>query len=176
MATVVKTSLKVNLGPFQLYRIYLDQLNLLNVGDFSLSWILKDFNQLQKRKFVNHRMFTSSIKHGIRWFHVLAVQWTPNCNVSKSVIWRAVVLLKKQPIVFLTLSLSSLSWLLKLPNNQGWTLAVPSGPQQWCLNLAPQRDHKILTFSWKSYYRHPGFHSFRALGRTSIFLRAHSLE
>ena len=40
---------KMNLRPSQLYHIYLDVLNLSNVSDFSLSWILKDFNQLQKK-------------------------------------------------------------------------------------------------------------------------------
>ena len=33
----------MNLRPFKLYRVYLEPLNLSNVGDFSWSWILKDF-------------------------------------------------------------------------------------------------------------------------------------
>ena len=76
---------KMNLHPFQLYHIYLDALNLSNVGDFSLSWILKDCKQLQKKgKFVDRRMFTSSIKRGIRWFPIIVMQWTSNWNVLKS--------------------------------------------------------------------------------------------
>ena len=33
----------MNLRPFKLYRVCLEPLNLSNVGDFSWSWILKDF-------------------------------------------------------------------------------------------------------------------------------------
>ena len=45
---------KVNLRSFKLNRVYLDPLNTSNAGDFSWSWILKDFIQVQKeeRKFV----------------------------------------------------------------------------------------------------------------------------
>ena len=41
---------KINLHPFKLYRVYSKPLNLPNVGDFSWSWILKDFLQFQKEK------------------------------------------------------------------------------------------------------------------------------
>ena len=41
---------KTNLHPFKLCRVYLDLLNLSNVGDFSWSWILKDFVQVQKER------------------------------------------------------------------------------------------------------------------------------
>ena len=40
----------IDLRPFKLFRAYLEQLNLSNVGDFSWSWILKDFIQFKKRK------------------------------------------------------------------------------------------------------------------------------
>ena len=43
-------NIATNLRPFKLYRVYLDQLNLWNVGGFSLRWILKGFNQLKKVK------------------------------------------------------------------------------------------------------------------------------
>ena len=33
----------MNLRPFKFYRVYLEPLNSLNVGDFSWSWILKGF-------------------------------------------------------------------------------------------------------------------------------------
>ena len=41
---------KVNLRPFKLYRVYLEPLNSLNVGEFSWSWILKDFIHVQIEK------------------------------------------------------------------------------------------------------------------------------
>ena len=41
---------KLNLSHFKCYRVYLELLNLSNVGDFSWSWILKDFIQDQKEK------------------------------------------------------------------------------------------------------------------------------
>ena len=58
-----------------LLRVYLDPLNdMSNAGDFSLSWILKDFIQFQKEE--GSRMSTSSIKRQIRRFYVVVVQWT----------------------------------------------------------------------------------------------------
>ena len=36
-------SKKMNLRSFKLNRVYLDPLNMSNAGDFSWSWILKDF-------------------------------------------------------------------------------------------------------------------------------------
>ena len=39
---------KMNLSSFKLNRVYLDPLNTSNAGDFSCSWILKDFIQAQK--------------------------------------------------------------------------------------------------------------------------------
>ena len=41
---------KMNLHPFKLYRVYLEQLNSSNVGDFSWSWILKGFIHVQIEK------------------------------------------------------------------------------------------------------------------------------
>ena len=41
---------KMNLRSFKLYRVYLDPLNMSNAGDFSCSWILKDFIQDQKEE------------------------------------------------------------------------------------------------------------------------------
>ena len=45
---------KMNLRSFKLNRVYLDPLNISNAGDFSWSWLLKDFIQVQKQggKFV----------------------------------------------------------------------------------------------------------------------------
>ena len=41
---------KLNLCSFKLTHVYLEPLNMSNAGDFSRSWILKDFIQVQKRK------------------------------------------------------------------------------------------------------------------------------
>ena len=41
---------KINLRSFKLNRVYLDPLNMSNAGDFSWSWILKDFIQVQKEE------------------------------------------------------------------------------------------------------------------------------
>ena len=41
---------KTNLRSFKLNRVYLDPLNMSNVGDFSWSWIRKDFIQVQKEE------------------------------------------------------------------------------------------------------------------------------
>ena len=66
----------------------------------------------RKRKF-SRRLFTSSIKRGIRHFHVVSVQWRQR-NVQKSVMhsWCTcrVVVLPIQPIAILKFSLSSPSW------------------------------------------------------------------
>ena len=45
---------KMNLRSFKLNRVYLDPLNMSNAGDFSWSWILKDFIHVKKdeRRFV----------------------------------------------------------------------------------------------------------------------------
>ena len=63
---------KMNLRSFKLNRVYLDPLKVSNAGDFSWSWILKDFFQVQKEV----GMSKSSIKRQIRRFHVVVVQWT----------------------------------------------------------------------------------------------------
>ena len=39
---------KMNLRSFKLSLVYLDPLNMSNASDFSWSWILKDFIQVQK--------------------------------------------------------------------------------------------------------------------------------
>ena len=41
---------KMNLRSLKLNRVYLDPLNMSNAGDFSWSWILKDFIQVQKEE------------------------------------------------------------------------------------------------------------------------------
>ena len=43
-------SKKVNLRSFKLNRVYLDPFNTSYAGDFSWSWILKDFIQVQKEE------------------------------------------------------------------------------------------------------------------------------
>ena len=44
----VNVAEKMNLRSFKLNLVYLDPLNMSNAGDFSWSWILKDFIQVQK--------------------------------------------------------------------------------------------------------------------------------
>ena len=41
---------KMNLRSLKLNRVYFDPLNMSNAGDFSWSWILKDFIQVQKEE------------------------------------------------------------------------------------------------------------------------------
>ena len=41
---------EMNLRSFKLNRVYLEPLNMSNAGDFSWSWILKDFIQVQKEE------------------------------------------------------------------------------------------------------------------------------
>ena len=41
---------KMNLRSLKLNRVYLDPLNMSNASDFSWSWILKDFIQVQKEE------------------------------------------------------------------------------------------------------------------------------
>ena len=41
---------EMNLRSFKLNRVYLDPLNMSNAGDFSWSWIRKDFIQVQKEE------------------------------------------------------------------------------------------------------------------------------
>ena len=43
-------AIKMNLRSFKHNRVYLDPLNVSNAGDFSWSWILKDFIQVQKEE------------------------------------------------------------------------------------------------------------------------------
>ena len=77
METITNTSFSLKLFVLYMFCVYLDQLNMSNIGDLSWSWILKDFIQVQKeeRKFVVV-MFMFSIKRSIRRFHVVVVQWT----------------------------------------------------------------------------------------------------
>ena len=47
---IENVSKKMILPSFKLNRVYLDPLNTSNAGDFSWSWILKDFIQVQKEE------------------------------------------------------------------------------------------------------------------------------
>ena len=60
----------MNLRSFKLNRVYLDALNMSNAGDFSWSWILNDFIQVQKEEGKFVVMSTTSIKRQIRRFQV----------------------------------------------------------------------------------------------------------
>ena len=84
METITNTSFSLKLFVLYMFCVYLDQLNMSNVGDLSWSWILKDFIQVQKeeRKFVVV-MFMFSIKQSIRRFHVVVVQLTSRKSTKK---------------------------------------------------------------------------------------------
>ena len=41
---------KMNLRSFKFHRVYLDPRNMSNAGDFSWSWILKDFIQVKREE------------------------------------------------------------------------------------------------------------------------------
>ena len=75
---------KLNWRPFKLYRVYFDQVNLPNVGEFSWSWILLWlYLRLKRENKIHRRVFTSSIKGRIRRFHVVVVQWTMDIKEMK---------------------------------------------------------------------------------------------
>ena len=78
---------KINLRSFKLNRVYSNPFNTSNAGDFSWSWILKDFIQVQKEegKFVDVCP-RPPIKRQIRRFHVVIVQWTSKkCTKKRDV-------------------------------------------------------------------------------------------
>ena len=79
---------KMNLRSFKLNRVYLDPLKMSSADDFSWSWILKDFIQVQKGegKFVVVFPRQSSIKRQIRRFHVVVVHCGRPRNVLKSMM------------------------------------------------------------------------------------------
>ena len=64
--------------------VYLVLLNMSNSGDFSWSWILKGFIQVQKEEGkIRRRMSTSSIKRQIRRSHVVVACTGRQRNVAK---------------------------------------------------------------------------------------------
>ena len=92
---------KKKLRPFKPNRVYLEPLNLSNVGDCSWSWILKDFIHVQIRKRnISRRMSTSSIKRRIGRFQVVVVQWTKKCTKKRDARAELHVILLIIPIVF----------------------------------------------------------------------------
>ena len=70
METITNTSFSLKLFVLYMFCVYLDPLNMSNVGDLSWSWILKRGRKIRRR------MFTFSIKRQIRRFHVVFVQLT----------------------------------------------------------------------------------------------------
>ena len=66
---------KKNLRPFKLYCVYLNSLNLSNVGDFFCGVeFLRTLSRIKKKN--SRRMFTSCIKRRIIRFCDVVVQWT----------------------------------------------------------------------------------------------------
>ena len=80
----METSLKTNLRPFKLHRVYLEPLNSSNVRDFSWSWILKGFYPCSNREGkICRSMSTPSTKRRIGRFHVVVLQWTSKKRTKK---------------------------------------------------------------------------------------------
>ena len=90
---------KLNLPHFKCYRVYLELLNLSNVGDFSWSWILKDFIQDQKEK-GELVVVCSLLKRRIRRFHFIVVQSTSKKCTKKLDASAATVVFMLKPVVF----------------------------------------------------------------------------
>ena len=57
----------MNLCPFKLYRVYLEPLNSSNVDDFSWSWILKGFIQVQTEKKENLSSYVHVLHKTSHW-------------------------------------------------------------------------------------------------------------
>ena len=77
---------KMNLCFFKLCRVYSNWLKMSNVGKFPWSWNLGEpHSSLERERKICHRLFTSSITHAIRHFHVVVMQWQQR-NVQKSMI------------------------------------------------------------------------------------------
>ena len=80
----METSLKTNLRPFKLHRVYLEPLNSSNVRDFSWSWILKGFYPCSNREGkICRSMSTPSTKRRIGRFHVVVLKWTSKKRTKK---------------------------------------------------------------------------------------------
>ena len=71
----VNVTKEMNLRSFKLNRVYLEPLNMSNAGNFSWSWIRKDFIQVQKEE----GKFVVLCPRP----HVAVVQWTPNKCTKK---------------------------------------------------------------------------------------------
>ena len=77
---------KMNLPFFKLCRVSSNSLTMSNEGEFPLSWFLRGpYSSLKRERKIRHRLFTSSIKREIRYFHVVVVQWLQR-NVQKNVM------------------------------------------------------------------------------------------
>ena len=150
---------RINLHPFKLYCIYLDQLNLLNVGDLSRSWIWLYRGSKRERK-ICCQMFISCIKHCIRRFCMVLVQWTSKKGTKKHDACAEHYFAHKTNC-FLMFSLSSSTWLLKLPH--AWWLPLkrlswlPSAlvcgslsfPGNTCSRL---QDNRLFYRSWLIFH------------------------
>ena len=109
----------VNLRARNLYPDYSNSFILSNASELFLSRI----SSLPRERNLSCRLFTSSIKREIRHFPVVVVQWRQR-NVQKKRDARAELLFCLfKLLLFLTFSLSSPSWHLKVPNDSQCTEA-----------------------------------------------------
>ena len=95
METITNTSFSLKLFVLYMFCVYLDPLNMSNVGDLSWSWILKRGRKIRRR------MFTFSIKRQIRRFHVVVVQLTSKkCTKKRDARAQLLFWSLIKPIVF----------------------------------------------------------------------------
>ena len=112
---------KVNSLCFKPYLTYSISFNSANNGKFSWSWILKDYNfywSSEEEKGNYCLVFTSSIKHEIRHFHVVVIEGQQRIQKCVMHMYAALLFCYSKAIAFLpfSLPLPLLSSLVKLPN------------------------------------------------------------
>ena len=84
----------MTLRSFKLNRVYLDPLNMSNLGDFSF------YSGSKRWREIRRSMSTSSIKRQIRRFHVVVVQWTLKKCTKKGDVRAELLLLSLKLLIF----------------------------------------------------------------------------
>ena len=103
-----------SLESLRYYDDYSNSFTLSNASELFWPGFLRTIFKFRGRKnLVSRRLFKYSIKREIRHFPVVVVQWRKR-NVLKRVMHACKVVLPVQSIAFLTFSLSSPSWHLKV--------------------------------------------------------------
>ena len=113
-------ALKVNLRSFNLYPYYSNSFT----GKRTLfePTSQEPYSSSEKERKFSRRLFTSSLKREIRRFPVVAVQWRQR-NVPNCVMHGQSCCFAHSTFAFLTFSLSSLSWHLKVSYSP-WNLKL----------------------------------------------------